>query len=289
MARIVRPIISSLEWDVQTEKLFNSKGYGLKEYKMLTRSDSGALLNVCKKSYTPTTNEKFKDTVADLIGITKLDFHGFTEMGGGKKVLAYLKSEKRKIAGFEFDNYMVIGNSHDYSTGFFIASAQEMLRCENQFSKLHKGNMFSITHTANVENKIDNLVMKFEAFSEEQRKIERKMEIWKQIDIDQNLREMMLERILNIELGNEESKITTRMQHKINDLNYSFKRETNDIGDNLLGLFHGVTHYTTHVMNQKETVFGNIFGSKAEINNKAYDFCEMVVEGHIENFDLRMN
>lgn len=289
MAQIIRPIESELNWEVQTERIYNSRGLGLKDYKMLTRSDTGALLNVCKKSYTPTTNEKFKDTVTDLIGITKLDFHGFTEIGGGKKVIAYLKSEKKKIAGFDFDNYMVIGNSHDYSTGFFIASAQEMLRCENQFAKMYKGNQFSIPHTANIENRIDDLVYRFEAFSEEQRKMERRMEIWKEIDIDKNLREMMIERLLNIELGNEESQFTTRMQQKINDLNFSFDRETKDIGNNALGLFHGVTHYTTHVMQQKEAVYGNIFGAKADMNNKAFDFCEMIVEGTLDNLDLGMN
>ncbi|UJP64053.1 DUF932 domain-containing protein [Mongoliitalea daihaiensis] len=288
MARIIRPITTELNWEVESGKLYNAKGQALKDYKLLTRSDNGGLLNVCKKTYTPTTNDKFKETVNQMQKVTGYDFAGFSEMGAGRKILAYLKAEKRKIAGFDFDNYMVIGNSHDYSTGFFIATSKEMLRCENQFSRMYKGSMFSIPHTISVSERIDELVMRFESFMEHERKMERKFEIWKEIDIDQSLREMMVERVLAVEMGEVESlpKVT---QRRIDALQHSIDRETRDIGQNLFGLFNGVTHYTTHVYNQRESVFGNIFGRTSEMNNIAYSMSCSIEEGTIENVELPVN
>ncbi|GAB2614018.1 DUF932 domain-containing protein [Belliella aquatica] len=288
MGIIIKPISSELDWEIQTERLFNKNGHTLKNYKMLTRSDNGALLNVCKRSYTPTPNMKFKDVVESMIKITGMEFHGFSEFQGGKKIIAYLKSDRRKIAGFDFDNYMVIGNSHDYSTGFFIASSHTMLRCENQFSRMYKGRAFSIPHTAAIDARIDDLILSFETYMEEQRRLERKLTLWKEIDVDPILVEMMIERVLNIELGNEDS-IGTRKKNKIESLSNSLKKETGDIGNNLMGLFQGVTHFTTHVYSQKEKVFGNIFGTVAELNNRAFGFAETIEYGMVDNIDLGLN
>lgn len=288
MATLIKPLASNLDWEIQTERLFNRNGHALKDYKMLTRSDNGALLNVCKKSYTPTPNSKFKDTVSSMQKITGMEFKGFSEFQGGKKILAYLKSDRRKIAGFDFDNYMVIGNSHDYSTSFFIASTHKMLRCENQFSRLYKGRSFSIPHTSAIESRIDELILSFESYMEEQKRLERKLSIWKEVDVDPVLVEMMIERVMNIELGNEES-IGKRRKNKIEGLMHSIKRESLDIGDNLLGLFQGVTHYTTHVYSQKEKVFGNIFGSVAELNNRAFAFAESIENGTIDSIEIGLN
>jgi len=42
-------------------------------------------------------------------------------------------------------------------------------------------------------------------------------------------------------------------------------------------MFQGVTKYTSHTVNQKENVFGNIFGSVAHINKRAYEFTTALI------------
>jgi len=110
----------------------------------------------------------------------------------------------------------------------------------------------------------------------------KRLETWREIEIPQELREAMIARILAIELG-KEGGVPTRTQNRIEALEYSIDRECGDIGDNLLGLFQGVTHYTTHVMAQKERVFGNIIGRSHEINKKAFEFCTQVENGSRPN------
>jgi hypothetical protein len=54
----------------------------------------------------------------------------------------------------------------------------------------------------------------------------------------------------------------------------SIDKECLALGDNLFGLFNGVTHYTTHIKKAKETTFGNALGTLARINQDAFQFCE---------------
>ena len=274
----------SLDWEVESQKLYNSKGESLKDYRILTRSDTGALLNVCKKSYQPVPNALFKKTVNDMSKLTGFELKGFVEGYGGKKLFAYLKSDGQKMGGFDFDNYMVIGNSHDYSSGFFIGTVHNMVRCQNRWGIVKKGAMYSIPHTKSSETKIEDLILSFETYQEDMSVTKRNLDLWKEIDIDQNLREMMIERVLRIELGNEDC--STRTKNKIEALNSSIEMEMADIGENALGLFQGITHYTTHVMNQKNRVFGNLLGQSYDINRRAMDFCNFIVDGTIENLDL---
>lgn len=284
----MQPDKLTLDWEVQTERLYNRDGRALKDFRLLTRSDDGSVLNVCKKSYNPTLNETFKDCVEKMQKVTNFEFSGFVEVQGGKKLFAYLKSNNEKIAGFDFNNYMVIGNSHDYSSGFFISTVHYMIRCENQWANVKKGALHSIPHTAGSEIRIEQLMHRFQVYMDSLAQNKRKLELWKQIDISQELREAMIERVLAIDTG-KEGGMPTRTQNRIELLETSIDRECGDIGNNLLGLFQGVTHYTTHVMNQKEKVFGNLTGRSLDLNNKAYKFCEAAETGEIDKLLLNIN
>lgn len=288
MSIIIKPDSSFLNWEVQTQKLYNQQGQSLRDYKLLVRSDTGALLNVCKKSYQPTLNLKFKETVEKMSKITGFEFNGFLEAYGGKKVFAYLKSQNQKVAGFDFENYMVIGNSHDYSSGFFIATVHEMIRCQNQWSKLKKGALHTIPHTSSSENRISDLVLRFENYMEEISQNKRKLEMWKEIEISPVLRDMMIERVLNIDLGMEDS-VPTRTQNRLDSLNLAMEKEMKDVGNNLLGLFQGVTYYTTHLLNQKNKMYGNLIGNSYLLNDRAMEFCDSIVSGTIDNIELNIN
>ena len=281
------PLKINLDWEVESQNLYNRDGNALKDYRLLVRSDNGALLNVCKKSYTPTLNATFKNTVREMQRVTGFELSGFVEASGGKRIFAYLKSEGQSMAGFDFDNYMVIANSHDYSSSFFVGTVHNMIRCENQWAKVLRGAMHTIPHTASSESRIEELILRFETYMEDLRKTKRELELWKEVDVDQTLREMLVERILDIELGNQEC--SPRTQKRIDALNFSLDREMADIGENALGLFQGVTYYTTHLLNQQQKIFGNMTGSSYELNRKAMDFCRFTVEGKIDSMDFNSN
>ena len=136
-----------------------------------------------------------------------------------------------------------------------------------------------VNHTKYHDTKIDQLLRYFETFLKERQHLFGQMQRMAEVKIDDSLKEALIQRLTRMSeeerLGTAE--LSTRKLNIVNDLWKSVDKECLALGDNLFGLFNGVTHYTTHVRQAKETTFGNAFGTLSRINNEAYQFCESYV------------
>jgi hypothetical protein len=263
-----------LSWEVVEKPIF-ANNQPVRGYKALFRSDNGGLLNVTKASYTPTKNERFLEVVDRMSTITGFPIKCHDEFEGGRKVLAFLEcNEPIKVQGYDFQDFMLIGNSHDSSTGFFIGNSSKMIRCSNRFSKMFR--QLQVSHTKNHDAKIDQLLRYFETYQKERKHLFNQMQRMAEVEIDASISEALVQRLARM---NEEERLGTaemssRKLNVVHDLWKSIDKETLALGDNLFGLFNGVTHYTTHVRKAKETTFGNALGTLARINQDAFQFCE---------------
>lgn len=275
----VNTLNNSLTWEiVETPVLVN--GMIVDSYKSLVRSDNDQVISIVKKSYTPTTNEQFKNTIAEIQKINGFEISGFAESREGGKVLCWLKNpENKKILDWSSNDYMVLGNSHDYSSGFFAGTTNHLLRCSNQFTKLHKNSSFHVPHTKSSTRKINDFVREFETYIEETQLFYEVLEGFGEVKIDKLIIDELIQRLVKLE---SEEKITKQKELFKTDLERSILRETNEVGMNLFGLWNGVTHYTTHTERKVNRMFGNPFGTLAEINNKGFDFCGEVLMSELE-------
>jgi hypothetical protein len=210
------------------------------------------------------------------VDITNFEHCGYAEFEGGKKVLAFLKNnEKVKICDFDFDDYMVIGNSHDGSSAFFIGSTTTMIRCQNQFT--HANRNMKAYHKLNNEVRIKEIVNYFELYQESKIQVSQKMEQMQKVKINNKILSGMIANVLNINLGRDnslgdiEDVISTRKKNLIYEIELSISKETSELGENMFGLFNGITHWTTHVR-KGEKVFGNCLGTNSQINKRAFEF-----------------
>jgi hypothetical protein len=83
-----------------------------------------------------------------------------------------------------------------------------------------------------------------------------------------------------LQISNEDmllDKVSTRKLNQLESLNMDIVSEMKDVGGTAFGLFQGVTKYTSHTVKQKEEVFGNIFGTVANINKRAYEFATALI------------
>jgi hypothetical protein len=268
------PQIEPFEWEV-VERPIVSDNKIINGYKAIFRNDTNGLLNVTKSSYTPTPNSRFLEVVDKMNKITGFPIRSYDEFEGGKKVLAYLEcTEPIEVQGHEFKDYMLIGNSHDSSTGFFMGNSSEMVRCKNRFSKVFR--QLQVNHTRNHDVKIEQLMQYFQSFMNERKAMFTKMNQFAKVKIDDSVKESLYQRLA--QMTNEEiigsAEISTRKNNIVNDMKISINNECSDLGDNLFGLFNGITYYTTHVKKAKEQGFGNSFGSIAKMNADAFAFCE---------------
>ena len=266
----------ALDWDIIEKPIFanNKQIIG---YKSIFRSDNGNLLNIAKTSYTPTHNEKFIEVTEKLHEITGFPIQNYYEVDGGKKVLSFLEcTESIQVCGHEFKDFLMIGNSFDGSTGFFIGNSNVMIRCKNRFSKNFR--QLQVNHTKNNSLRVDGLVEYFDSFMNQRKQLFENMERFSDVKIDESIIKSLVERLAKMNeeerLGNE---VSTRKSNIISNMNYSIQKECLDLGDNAFGLFNGITHYTTHVKNAKNTTFGNPFGTANELNQTAFKFCNDLV------------
>lgn len=270
---------SALNWEVETKSIFlnqeptdNPVYTKCKDYLAVTRNDTKSILHIAKKSYTPTSNGTFKKLAIDLSNYSGWDIVGYNEFSGGKKILAYLKNNNLRTlsSGFEFQDYLVIGNGHDGTTPLFVGTTNIMLRCQNQFSKIIKNkNTKVVYHTKNQEAKIHDLRDFFEAYFLEVEDLYSDYETLSKVKISKEIIDSLVNRLVKVD--EVEEKLSTRKQNLITSINHSIERECNDIGYNLFGLLNGITHYTTHVFKGKNVV-GNYFGSANKMNNEAFEF-----------------
>jgi hypothetical protein len=267
---------NAFSWDVKEQKIYDLNGNQINGYKAIQRSDNGVILNLCKKTYTPTTNEAFCTFAEKLSNITGYEIKNFEEFQEGKKVLSFLKAPKTFINGYEMENYIAIGNSHDSTKAFFVAHTDMMLRCTNQFSLASSG--FKAFHTTNNAQQIRTIEKGFKAWTEQHEAIQNHYKMLSNKKVD-SVRSMDFFRHIfdidaKIDLDGDlsETTIGTRKINQMSELMECIKTEVKDLGQTEFALFNGVTRWTTHMRTQKEKSFGNLFGVNAKINEKAYNF-----------------
>jgi hypothetical protein len=63
--------------------------------------------------------------------------------------------------------------------------------------------------------------------------------------------------------------VSPRKLSQYRQLEASIEEETDYFGNNLLGVFQGVTHYTSNIRKIQTPSFLNVLGSNADINRRA--------------------
>lgn len=272
MARNYFATETSLDWEIKRENV-QVNGNSVETHFALTRSDSGKLLQIHKKSYTTFFNSDFKRLLEDMQKITGFDDLTYQEFKSGNVVLGYLKNNKDEISvnGFKMDKYLVLGDTRDGSKGTFLATSDIMLRCMNQFSHIIKSNI--IKHTKNSSSKIDELKMAYEQYFMDLEMQEKLFKSLSEISIDKNLMESLTKRLFDVK---ENEEISIRKSNQMFEFGNSLAKETADLGKNAFGFFHATTHYTTHVL-KGENVVGNLFGTANAMNQKALNLVSELV------------
>jgi len=266
---------TDLNWEVSKEGIYipGAPASDTSDYKAIVRSDNNELLSVKKKSYCPPSIAEFKDRTQEIVDITGFNLAGFEEYNGGRTVLGFLEntSDTFEVAGHKMKNYMVIGNSYNGATSFFVGTSDVYMRCTNQFSRLLKA--MKVRNSKNSKARRDTLMKEIEVYYNGSNELYTMYNEFGDRVVSNDLKE---EIALSV-LGLNKDEIGTNMQTKLDTLMANINSECNELGDNLWGVFNGVTWYTTHEMTQKNDVSGNIFGKKSMINNQAFKVCTDLV------------
>lgn len=277
-------VTNEIGWEVKESKVAVLKNGEWAEdgnHKAILRDDNLDRLSIVSKQYASVPNSYLIEIVERLAEQTGMPIEGYSQSNNGGIVLGYLRNpDGVELAGYPAKRYMVVGNSHNKTSSLFVGGSDTIIRCQNAFSRIVQNH--KIRHSSNFKVKMEALLHYFKSFQEEMDRMERRFEKFHSIPIDNKIRTALIERLIDIDLGNQEAlaNMSTRKSNLLDSLNSSINREIDDMGANLFGLFNGVTHWTSNVKGAKEKVLGNVVGGMATINNKAYAFVDQVAENY---------
>lgn len=269
MGQIVQ-LQNELGWEVVTEPIKTQSDLIIDGYKSMRRSDNDHILNVVKDSYSPMTNAAFTEMISQLSEITGMKKAGFSTFKNGGVILGFLQNieKKQMIGDHEILDYMVIGNSHDFSSSIFVGTSSVLVRCTNAFSRIKKGKGLSVPHTKNKDFKVAELVKYFQYYMEQKELMYNQFNEFTGKTLTKDIQEQFLSEVLQI---NELGELSTRKSNQRSELIECIEREKKDLGNTMWAAFNGVTYWTTHVKETKsDKIFGSVLGGMADINERAF-------------------
>ena len=271
MSNQVKEILKAhgLDFRIDKRALFGINDDGsqlITPYFGLFNTKSGECINTCKAGYHVSQNEDIVDMV--LQGTTKfgskLNVTKAGSINGGRRVYLQLEiSGKGKVGDDTVTQYVTIIDSNDGSTSLSVGIGDEVMHCENQFFKFYKAGEAKFRHTATLEQKIASIPDLIEIAlgkSLEQIKVYNKF-------VSTPLTKALAAKVIKEVLQFEAVDMTGRQQIIHDNLLNAIKIEKEYCGDNLWGLFNGVTRFTTHHQSVPKRTNGR---EESLINGTAY-------------------
>ena len=257
-------------------KDINSNDFGLYNTK------SGNIINVVKNSYEVSQNEEIIELVlegmkpfGDELSVTKAG-----SLNDGRKTFIQLGIEGYANVGTEkIKRYVTIIDSNDGSTSLCVGVGELVMSCQNQFFKFYKDGQSKFRHSANLRQRILELPYLIEKTLEESLRLTETYTKWQSTEISRNLSNELVKSLLGYDKLmsiKKESNLSTRSLNVMDDLYLHIEKEMNQKGDNLFGLFSGVTSWTTHAKSAPRRENGRIeslmVGTNNRTNEDAYNW-----------------
>lgn len=260
-----------LDFRIEKRQLFGADDEGtqlITPYFGLFNTKSGECINTCKVGYHVSQNEDIVNMV--LEGTAKfgnqLSVSKAGSINGGRRVFLQLSIEgKTKVGDDSITRYITIIDSNDGSTSLSVGIGDMVAHCTNQFFKFYKAGEAKFRHTATLEQKIasiPNLIELALGKSLEQIKVYNK---FASTPLTKALAEKVIKEVLQFDVLGD---LTGRQQIIHDNLINAIKVEKEFCGENLWGLFNGVTRFTTHHQSVPKRTNGR---EESLINGTAYN------------------
>jgi len=260
----------SLGWEVSEHDVL-VQGKAAPRHKAICNGEN--IIQISGKSYTPFLNSEFEELATEIGCLADFKEPRFATIDGGKRVLAFLENPEKgkKVAGLDIKDYMLIGNGHDGNTALWIGTSTIVHRCNNMFTKENMKIRFS--HTRSIHDNVLNLKAEIAGYHEDLDELYKTFENWSTIKIAPKIKEDMKRHLTAMEREDTPENISTRKLNLYNGIDAGIARECTELGDNLWGLFNGVTYFTTHDYSRGKPESLNATGGGANMNIKAFDKC----------------
>jgi len=153
------------------------------------------------------------------------------------------------------------------------------MSCQNMFNKMMKGAEYKIRHTASMAERLIEMQQIINRLITDDSGMNEQFRVWAHTDASKTLVDELVTYLLNTDKVPDELISTKKMKH-ITDMKTVIKSEMNTKGENLWGLFNGVTFYANHLKQHPKRSNGQVesilSGGANLMMNDAHSFIESI-------------
>jgi len=240
---------SKLDWTVRTEGIQTASGILVPESQAIIRNDTNKVLSIRGEGYHPYQNEDLMELLYRVSNKTGLQIHRGGFFGEGEKVFVQLKSDDLKLGGDTIKGFLTGINSFDGSTSLAFGPTTLTISCKNTFFGAFREMTTKIRHTKNMEIRIEDVCMKLEQALQDEHKMFDSIIKLSETSLTKAIEEKVIRSLFKIEKDvalTDEKQISTRTRNQMSTFYVDMNGELQEKGQNLWGMFSGVTKFTTH-------------------------------------------
>lgn len=272
-------IKSGLDWNVNSVGIQTVSGIEIPDRIALVRDDTQKVLGIHGKTYEPYQNHELLELLHQIGKSTGLSLHSGGSFKGGEKVFFQLKSNDFKLGGDTIKGFISGLNSFDGKTALAFGNSSLTVSCMNLFWRAYKEVNTRLRHSATMRPRIDEILRQIDVVLDEEKKMFEEIVMMNDIRMTPEVKELVIQKMFDLtkEERLDESTLSTRKKNQIVRFNYDLGIETTQKGDNLWGLFSGITRYTTHSMKVGDNSESKMFGRTGNLERALYnELVEMV-------------
>lgn len=255
---------TGLNWTVREESITTQSGILIPEKKAIIRDDTNQVLSVHGDGYFPYQNHQLVDLLDKVSQKIGLPIHRGGLFGSGEKVFLQLKSNDLSLGDDRIEGYITGVNSFDGSTSLAFGPSNVTISCMNTFYSAFRSLDTKVRHTKNMVIRIDDICKGLENVLQEENEMFQDIKKLSETRYSKETEDWVTRLLFNLEKESNletNENISTATQNKLSKYYVDLNGEVKEKGDNLWGLFSGVTKYTTHSIRNGENEEGKMFGS----------------------------
>lgn len=268
---------TNLNWTVREESLTTQSGIIIPKQKAIVRDDTNEVLSIHGEGYYPYQNHQLIELLDKVSQQSGLPIHRGGLFGNGEKVFIQLKSNDMKLGNDRIEGYITGINSFDGTTSLAFGPSNITISCQNTFFGAFRSMDTKVRHTKNMVMRVEDICRGLEKVIDEESKMFEDIKMLSETRMTKQNEDWVTRTLFNImkEVDmNDEEQVSSVTRNKLTRFYVDLNGELKEKGDNMWGLFSGVTKWTTHSMNKGDNSENKMFGTYG--NRERHIFKQLV-------------
>ncbi len=271
---------TNLNWTVRQEEIQTISGINIDGKKAIVREDNNMIVGLHSDGYQPYQNYELMDLLHQVSGRTGLEVHKGGDFKNGGRIYVQLKGNNLRLGNDIIEGYLTGVNSFDGSTSLAFGHSNTTISCMNTFFRVMKGLQNKVRHTKSMSLKVEDICRRLDVVLEEEKQTFKYITQLSETRFDDLLKEDVTRKLFGINPDvdlKDEKAISTRTRNNLSRFYIDLNGEIQQKGDNLWGLFSGVTKYTTHSYSKNDNTEVKLFGGIGQVEQEIFsDLVELV-------------